>query len=162
MNLPFRVVLLAVIAAVLAFAAAVAWWTWNLTRPLPTDAALTARFREHRADFDSLAMVALADTNLVGAAHDWMSMKLEVYVRDTPRNDRLLTPQDVLATGRSAYRRLLDRAEIPSAARREGAVWLVVGSNRSARKGFLYSEEGPTPLRSTLNGLEKGRQVDPG
>lgn len=145
----------------MSFALVAAWWTWNLTRPLPTDVSLRARFQDHRPDLDSLATAALADTLLVGAAHDWTNLAFEVFVRDTPQNDRLLTAREVSATGRAIYRRLLDRAGLPAVSRREGEVWFIVGSSGGVRKGLLYSEARRDPVRVSLDGLERARYVNP-
>lgn len=155
-----RLVVIAIGVLLAYFVLVGAWWAWNLTRPLPSDAVLKARFREHRDEFDSLAVAALADTQFVGAAHDWMTLQFEVYVRDTPSNDRMLSPSEVFATGRSKYRRLLDRAGIPAVSRRGGEALFVVGSRDAARKGILYSTKARAPMCATLDGLEKARSID--
>lgn len=140
---------------VLLFAAG-AWMGCTPARPLPPDASLGARFREHRKEFDALAAMALADTHLVGAGHDPLLMRFTVFVRDTPHANRMLTDEGVRATGRSEYRGLLDRAGIPSIARsREGhSVRFVVMSRGGARKGIIYSEDTLDPLRTSLDGEE--------
>jgi hypothetical protein len=75
--------------------------------------------------FDALATMALADTHFVGAGHDWMLLRFDVFVHHTPQADRMLTDVEVRATGRSNHRRLLDRAGVPaiSRARDGGAIW---------------------------------------
>lgn len=129
----------------------------NLSRPLPSDASLRVRFREHRREFDALARMALADTQLAGAGHDPLLRQFNVFVHDTPQHDRMLTGDEVRATGRSEIRRLLERAGLPALSRsREGdAVWFVVMSRAEARKGIVYSKKPMTPLRKSLDGLER-------
>ena len=144
---------LASVGGVIAFAV---WLWWNLFRPLPSDASLSSRFHAHRSDFDSLATMALADTQLVGAGHDWMLMRFTVFVHDNARFNRMLTDGEVRATGRAGLRRLIDRAGVPSISRGADAVWFVVMSNHGrARKGLVYSERAPGPLRPSLDGLER-------
>lgn len=128
-------------------------------RPLPSDTALRSRFVEHRADLEALAAKALADSQLVGAGHDPVQMRFVVYVRDSPRSDRRLGQGEVNATGRFTYRTLLDRAGLGSISRQSdgGAVWFPVGggAGSGAMKGIVYSVQEPTPLRGSLDGLER-------
>jgi hypothetical protein len=153
---------------------------WGSARPLPSDADLRKGFQVHRAEFDSLAAMALADTLLVGAGI-WPGAS--IYVRDTPLHDRRLTEDEVMRSGRSAYRRLLKRAGIPSVSRtrKRRELYFVVRSayarlparsrvpvvsssgqpQRTAtsvsgryRKGFVYAEEPVQPLVSSLDSLE--------
>jgi hypothetical protein len=145
--------LLASVGGVIAFAV---WLWWNLFRPLPSDASLSSRFLAHRSDFDSLATMALADTQLVGAGHDWMLMRFTVFVHDNARFDRMLPEGEVRATGRTEYRRLIDRAGVPSVSRGRDAVWFMAMSHHGrAMKGIVYSERALTPLRPSLDGLER-------
>jgi hypothetical protein len=145
--------LLASMAGVVAFAA---WLGWNLFRPLPSDASFRSRFQAHRSDFDSLATMALADTLLVGAGHDWMLMPLAVFVRGDAHFNNRLTDGEVSASGRTGLRRLIDRAGVPSVARGDDAVRFVVMSHHgSARKGLVYSLRAMTPLRPSLDGLDR-------
>ena len=157
-----QIVGLAVVVCVLSFLAVAAWWTWNLTRPLPTDRSLKVRFQEHRQDFDSLVWIARADTRLVGASHDWMLMRFDMFVHDTPQHDRMLMDWEVSGTGRSIYRKLLDRAGVPGLSRRDDGIWFVVVASRGARKGYVYSEKPLSPVHGSLDGLEKARYFDVG
>ena len=125
---------------------------WILFRPLPSDAQLQGLFRDHRAELDQLAAVALADTQLVGA---W---RFGVYVRDTPRFNRLLMEWEVRSSGRLELRRLLDRAGLPSISRSErgdALRFVVVSRAGGARKGIIYSERPLRPAVSSLDGLER-------
>ena len=139
------------------------WLRWNLARPLPSDASLRARFEAHRSEFEALAATAVADTQLVGASHDWMLMRFTVFVHGSSGFNRMLSDGEVRATGRSDYRRLLDRAETRSLSRsRDGeTVWFVDLSTISARKGIVYSEEPLAPLRTSLDGLERASYLAP-
>jgi hypothetical protein len=56
--------LAAIGSVILLVAAASPWWD---SPGVPSDATLSARFREHRKEFDALARIAMADTQLVGA-----------------------------------------------------------------------------------------------
>lgn len=125
--------------------------------PIPPDAVLTERFREHASDLDTLAAAALADTALVGAAYDPILLRFSVYVRHTPRADRLLSDAEVRSTGRSAYRRLLDRAGLRGLQRgHDGAsVRFQVRSAGGVRKGIVYSTKPLAPVRPSLDGLER-------
>ncbi len=144
----------------------VGWLWWNRFRPLPSDALLRRRFHDHRGELDRLAAMARADSQLVGAGHDWMLMRFSVFVRDTPRFNRMLTDEEARATGRLELRRLLDRVGMPSISRSaEGnAIWFVVMSHGGARKGIVFSEKPLAPTRSSLDGLEQVRSayVTPG
>jgi hypothetical protein len=136
------------------------WLWWNLFRPLPSDAQLQRLFQEHRAELDRLAAMALADTQLVGAGHDWMLMSFGVYVLDTPRFNRRLSDDEVRSSRRIELRRLLDRAGLPSVSRsgKGDAVWFVVMSHAGgARKGIVYSERPLKPAVSSLDSLERVR-----
>lgn len=126
--------------------------------PLPSDAELTTRFREHRSEFDSLAAMALADTQLVGLG---TLGRFEVFVRDTSPYNRRLTDDEVRATGRSEFRRLIDRAGVPSLSRSaEGdRVWFVVVSNGGTRKGLMYSQRPMEPLLTSLDGRDSSGYV---
>jgi hypothetical protein len=121
----------------------------------PSDASLRARFRAHRAAFDSLATKALADSQLVGAGQDPMFRRFSVYVKDSPRFDRLLSDDEVRATDRGDYRRLLGSTGLPSISRREGSVIFMATARHVARKGILYSIEPRQPVRKSLDGLER-------
>src|SRR5215467_2419465 len=68
---------------------------------LTSDADLRKRFNERREAFDSLATLAIADTQLVGLGAG------AIYVRDSTAQNRRLSEQEVLASGRSGFRRLL-------------------------------------------------------
>lgn len=130
---------------------------WNLLRPLPPDAELERRFREHREELDTLVAMAVADTQLVGVGHDPLLMRFVVFVHDSPRFNRMLSDGEVRATGRSEYRRRMGRAGVPALSRARGgdAVWFVVRSRIGVRKGYVYSEKPLAPLRSSLDGLER-------
>ena len=130
------------------------WLWWHGFRPLPSDASLKSRFSAHRSDFDSLAAMALADTQLVRAAHDPMLMRFTVFVHDNERFDRMLPETEVQATGRAGLRRLIDRAGVPSLSRTGDEVRFVVRSNwGKGRKGYIYSPRELKPLRQSLDEL---------
>ena len=133
------------------------WLWWNLFRPLPHDADLRSRFTNQREAFEALAAQARADASLVGAGHDWMLMRFDVFVRDTPRFNRLLTASEVRSSGRSGLQGLLDRTGARSLSRSPAgdAVWFIVGSNLEGRKGIVYSEGARQPVRSSLDDLSR-------
>jgi hypothetical protein len=151
-----RILVLAAVGAAVLLAGGV-WLRQNLVGPLPSDASLRAMFEEHRGEFDALAARALADAELVGAGHDWMLMRFDVFVRDTPRQDRMLMDREVRSTGRLEYLRLLDRAGLTSVSRaRTGSLlWFTVKSNFRARKGIVYSVGPLAPVRLSLDDLER-------
>src|SRR5215467_4730706 len=78
---------------------------------MPTDAALRQRFSEHRDAFDSLATMAMADTQLVGLGPAVM------FVKDTPTYNRRLTDPEIMASGRSRFQPLLRRTGLPALSR---------------------------------------------
>lgn len=122
---------------------AVGAFLWSgLSGSLPSDAELRKRFQDHRAEFDSLATMALADTLLVGAGA-WPLTS--VFIRGTGAYNRRLTDEEVVSTGRSAYRRLLARAGVPaiSRSRKGDAVTFVVQTSQRQRKGICYSKDPP-------------------
>jgi hypothetical protein len=131
---------------------------WHYFRPLPSDALLRERFHDHRAQLDQLAAMARADTQLVGASHDPMLMRFTVFVRDTPSSRRLLTDGEARATGRTELGRFLDRAGLPAISRSAdgNTVWFVAASSTEARKGFVFSLNPLAPVRSSLDGLDRG------
>ena len=134
------------------------------SQELIPDATLVSQFRSHRGDFETLASKAVADSQLVGAGHDPLLMRFDVFVRDTPQKSRMLPDEDVLRTGRSEYRKLLDRVGAPAISRLQdgSAVRFVVMTRGRVRKGFLYTTKAPTRLYKRLDGLEMGRYFYPG
>ena len=110
-----------------------------------TDAALRKRFSEHREAFDSLATMAIADSQLVGLG------PTGVFVNDTPT--RALTEQEVSASGRARFRPLLQRAGVPALSReRNGeAIWFVVVTKDGTRKGYVYSRGPREPVLAALD-----------
>lgn len=130
------------------------WVGRHFFGPLPADSILRAQFEAHRGEFDALAAMALADSQLVGAGHDPMLSRFTVFIKDTPRFNRVLTEEEVRATGRSEYRRLLDRAGLGSISRSPSAIWFVVRTNSKAKKGFLFSERPMAPVEPALDGLD--------
>ena len=132
-----------------------AWLWWQFFGPLPGDAALRARFSDHRAELDSLAAMACADSQLVGTGRS--PTGFSVFVRDTSAFNRRLTESELATSGRSAYGRLLGRAGLPSLSRQRDAkvVRFVVKSNQTRLKGILYSEKPVGPLVSSLDGRER-------
>src|SRR5262245_27117597 len=133
-------------------------WAWGMFfRPLPSDDTLHRQFQAHREDLEALAAIALADTLLVGAGHDPMLMRFTVFVRDSPRFNRMLTDGEVRGTGRFELRERLDRVGLPAISRAgDGSfVWFVVRSNVHARKGIVYSEKPLKPVRASLDGLDR-------
>ena len=144
--------LVAIAGVLLLWFAGCVWWT--LFRPLPSDAKLERLFREHRAELDRLAAMAIDDTQLVGAG------SYGVYVRDTSRFNRRLTEEELHSTGRIELLRLLDRAGLPAVSRpRDGvALWFVVVANAGGRrKGIVYSELPLEPIVSSLDSLQRLR-----
>lgn len=138
----------------------VAWGLWSSrVRPLPSDVVLRKQFHDHRSELDQLAAMAQADTQLVGAGHDWILRRFSVYVRDTPRFNRLLSDEEVRSTGRLELRRLLDRSGLRSISRstKGDAIRFVVMSHGGARKGIVFSEMPLAPTRASLDGLERVR-----
>ena len=136
----------------------VGWLWWSLFRPLPSDAQLHRLFRDHRAELDPLAAMALADTQLVGAGHDWRLRGFGVYVRDTPRFNRRLTDREVRATGRIELCRLLNRAGLPAISRSgtgDALRFVVMSHPGGARKGIAYSERPLAPAVASLDSLER-------
>lgn len=126
-------------------------------RQLPSDSLVAARFREHRAELEALVAKALPDTALVGAGQGLASFGVSVFVHATPRSSRRLLPAEVTSTGRSEYGTLLHRAGLPALSRSDDGrvVWFTLLSNMSARKGIVYSKEPLTPVRASLDGLER-------
>jgi len=116
-----------------------------------SDAALRQRFSAHRAAFDSLATMAVADTQLVGLTPNTM------FVRDTPTRNRRLTDEEVRTSGRSRLGLLLQRAGLPALSReRDGeAIWFVVVTRDGTRKGYVYSR---TPREPVLGSLDDAPQ----
>jgi len=125
-------------------------------RPLPTDASLRSRFERHRSEFDSLATIARADSQLVGAGHE--PTGFDVFVRDTSAYHHRLTDDETRATGRLALSRLLERAGVPSIARAaDGAsIRFVVAVSGGLRKGIVCSDQPLEPVRASLDGPEPG------
>jgi len=118
---------------------------------MTSDAELRKRFSERRGAFDSLATLAVADTQLVGLGPSM------VFVKDSATQNRRLTEQELRASGRSMFRALLQRAGLPSLSR-EGngeAIWFVVESHDGSRKGYVYSLK---PQQPVLNSLDGARQ----
>ena len=154
---PVRLVLILLGIGAAALVALGGWWWWSFSRPLPSDAALIARFHEHQPELDRLAAMAIADTGLVGIGYDPSTNRRSVYVIDTPLFNRRLTLGEERASGRSELRRLLERAGLPALSRaRDGkTVRFVVASRWRVRKGFVYSEKPPAPQRSSLDGIDK-------
>jgi len=113
-----------------------------------SDAALRKRFSGHRAAFDSLATMALADTQLVGLQPDM------VFVRDTATQNRRLTDEEVRTSGRSTLGSLLQRTGLPALSRERngGAIWFVVISHDGTRKVYVYSRERREPVLDSLDG----------
>ena len=116
-------------------------------RPVNTDAALRKRFSEHRDALDSLATMAMADTQLVGFGPSVM------FVKDTPTYNRRLTDPEIRASGRSRFQPLLRRAGLPALSRqRDGdAIWFVVESHDGSRKGYMYSRTPKEPVLGSLD-----------
>jgi hypothetical protein len=114
----------------------------------PSDATLTARFHAHRNEFEQLAAMAMADTELVGMGHH------DVFVLDRPLQHRRLTEAEVRTTGRAGFRPLLERAGLPalSRARTGDAVRFVVVSSGGRRRGYVYSEKSMEPIVASLDG----------
>ena len=112
-----------------------------------SDAALRKRFGEHRAAFDSLATMAVADTQLVGLGPN------TVFVRDTATQNRRLTDEEVRASGRSRLVALLQRIGLPGLSRERdgGAIWFVVVTHDGTRKGYVYSREPREPALGSLD-----------
>src|SRR5262249_14984002 len=134
--------------------AAGAWLWWRYFGPLPPDAALRTRFSEHRAEFDSLATIACADSELVAVVRT--PNGFSVFVRHTPTSNRRLREMEVAASGRIAYRRLLGRAGVPRISRAAEArvIRFRLKKNEAGEKGIVYSEKPLAPLVPTLDGLE--------
>ena len=116
-----------------------------------SDAALRKRFSEHRAAFDSLATMAVADSQLVGLQPNL------VFVRETATQNRRLTDEEVRTSGRSRLGSLLQRAGLPALSRERngGAIWFVVVSRDGTRKGYVYSL---TPREPVLGSLDDAPQ----
>jgi hypothetical protein len=114
---------------------------------MPADADLRNRFNEHRASFDSLATMALADSQLVGLG------PTTIFVRDTPTQSRALTEPEVLASGRARFLPLLRDAGLPALSReRSGdAIWFVVETRDGTRKGYVYSPKSREPILGSLD-----------
>lgn len=130
------------------------WVGRHFLGPLPPDSTLRTQFEAHQGEFDALAAMALADSQLVGAGHDPMLLRFTLFLKDSPKSNRMLTEEQVRATGRSEYRRLLDRAGLGSISRSSRAVYFVVRTNLKARKGFLFSEQPLGPMQRSLDGLD--------
>jgi len=118
---------------------------------MTSDAELRRRFIEHRAAFDSLATLAVADTQLVGLGPN------AVFVKDAATQNRRLTESDEHASGRSIYRPLLRRAGLPALSRERdgGAIWFVGESHDGSRKGYVYSRK---PLQPIIDSLDAANQ----
>jgi len=118
---------------------------------MTSDAELRKRFSERREAFDSLAMLAAADTQLVGLG------PTTVFVKDSATQNRRLTEQEVRSSGRSMLGPLLQRTGLPSLSReRDGeAIWFVVESHDGSRKGYVYSLK---PQQPVLSSLDSARQ----
>ena len=125
---------------------------------LTSDADLRKRFNERREAFDSLATLAIADTQLVGLGAG------AIYVRDSTAQNRRLSEQEVLASGRSGFRRLLQRAGLPALSRERdgGAIWFVVESHDGSRKGYVHSRKPLQPVLSTLDAANQNGYVEIG
>lgn len=112
---------------------------------------MRARWLTHRAAFDSLAAMATADTMLVGAGRQGTT--LDVYVRDTPANDRRLSADEVRSSGRSAYARFLHQAGVSDLSRMSGGarIAFTLRSDGQWREGLLYTNEAMEPLVQSLD-----------
>jgi len=150
----WKTVLVLVLVNAAIVIAAGAWLWWRYFGPLPPDQALRTRFSEHRADFDSLAIIACADSELVVVVRT--PNGFSVFVRHTPTSNRRLSEMEVAASGRTAYRRLLGRAGLPRISRTADArmVWFRLKKSGAGEKGIIYSEKPLAPLVPTLDGLE--------
>lgn len=113
---------------------------------------MQARWLAHRAALDSLAAMATADTMLVGAG--LQGTTLDVYVRDTPTNDRRLSADEVGSSGRSAYARLLGQAGVSGLSRMSGGarIEFTLRSDQQWREGLLYTNDALEPLVESLDG----------
>jgi len=118
---------------------------------MTSDAELRKRFSERREAFDSLATLAVADTQLVGLGPN------TVFVKDSATQNRRLTEPEVRASGRSRLGPLLQRAGLPSLSRERdgGAIWFVVESHDGSRKGYVYSLRPQQPVLSSLDGARQ-------
>lgn len=132
--------------------AAIVGGMWYTRSPsMTSDADLRKRFVERRALFDSLAMMAVADTQLVGLGPSM------VFVKSTATQNHRLTEQEERATGRSGLRPLLQRTGLPALSRGRdgGAIWFVVESNNDIRKGYVYSRKPVVPILGSLDGARQ-------
>ncbi len=122
-------------------------------RRLATDAELRGQFEQHRAAFDSLVAAAVADTQLVSV---YRGATLGIYVRGTAAGDRLLTADEVQASGRSEYGRLLESVGLRKLDRqgREPHVTFVMSANRRLTKGLVHTLGSVAPQRATLDDID--------
>lgn len=125
----------------------------SCSRRLIPDAELHARFQSHRAVFDTLAAMAVADTELLSVSH--VGSSLGVHVRGTGSGDRLLTPEEVRSSGRSEYGRLLGVLGLTNLARQAGpSIRFPVQADRLSLKGITFTQERLAPLRESLDELD--------
>lgn len=119
---------------------------------LAADAELRGQFEQHRAAFDSLVAAAVADTQLVSV---YRGAKLAIYVRGTAAGDRLLTAEEVQASGRAGYGRLLASAGLRGLSRQgqEPRVTFVMSTDRGLIKGLVCTRETVAPQRASLDDL---------
>src|SRR5215471_18155803 len=122
---------------------------------MTSDADLRKRFNERRAAFDSLATLAVADTQLVGLGPS------VIYVNGSATQNRRLTEQEERASGRSMLRPLLRRAGVPALSREHDgeAIWFVVESHEGSRKGYVYSLKPQQPVLSSLDDARQNGYV---
>lgn len=141
----------------------VALLVWGALHPLPSDAALEARFRDHRAEFDSLRTLIAGESRvsevttgmrgMVVAGQEWG------VVRRAPDASFGLD-----ADRWSAHRRLMHALRVRTASRGEGgrvSLWagergLVTGE---VRKGYVWSTGALTPVWSSLDDAVDARAM---
>lgn len=118
---------------------------WAFLRPPPSDFELTARFQKHRQDFEALATVAAADSELVRA------------YRDPVLGFRMVTRESGARRGegvRETYRILLRRAGVRALWRSPaGVLKFETMANYDVRKGLAYSVEPLGPIKPSLDEL---------
>jgi hypothetical protein len=141
-----------VLAVVLIAAFIVGAGYWAFLRPPPSDLELTARFQKHRPDFEALAVLAAADSELAAAYRDPI-LGFRVTIRDAGTRRRL-TPEDVRESYRASYRTLLRRAGIRALWRSPaGMIKFEMMANYDVRKGLVYSAEPLSPIKPSLDEL---------
>lgn len=125
---------------------------WVFLRPPPSDLELTARFQKHRQDFEALATLAAADSELVRAYRDpILGFRVTISEAGTQRR---LPPDDVRESYRSSYRTLLRRAGVRAMWRSPtGMVKFEMIANYDVRKGLVYSAEPLSPIKPSLDAL---------